>query len=208
MKQPLILCDHAEGRSGVPDKLRERGAIVQMQRLDCGDYLLSAAFAVERKAARDLVDSIISRKLFRQLGQIADTYEYAALLLEGDSWEGDRNLRTPMLGELYHWLSLRSNVTVLYSPSANWTAKLLLDLATREQLRRLPATTTPRSVQRSARSPRDLLLAFPGVGAANADKLLARFGSVRGVVDASRVALEDVVGPTRGRRLHQLFVDA
>ena len=204
---PLIVCDHAETRSGVPGGLRERGAIIEMQQLGCGDYLVSAAFALERKAPRDLVDSLLNRKLFAQLGHLADSFEYAALLIEGDTWAGDRKMRSPLLGELYHWLSFRSNVTVLYSPSAQWTTRLLFDLARREQFGRLVSAATPAVPPRlTVRRPRDVLLAFPGVGEANADKLLARFGSVQAIVLASGEELASTIGLKRGRRLHELFV--
>lgn len=205
-QHPLVVCDYGESRSGIPDRLRERDAVVEMQRLVCGDYLVSAAFALERKAPRDLADSLLSGKLLAQLERIADSFEYGALLLEGDSWSGDRMLRSPLLGELYHWISLRPNLSVLYSPSPTWTARLLLDLAGREQFGRLaaPGTAAP-PPRRAVRSPRDLLLGFPGVGQANADKLLARFGSVQRVAWATREELSDTVGPKRGRRLHDLL---
>jgi ERCC4-type nuclease len=204
-RHPLIICDHGEARSGVPDGLRERQAIVEMQQLACGDYLISAAFALERKAPRDLVDSILNRKLFVQLEYLAENFEYAALIIEGDDWVGDRKLRSPLLGELYHWISLRPNVTAICSPSTKWTALLLLDLARREQFDRLIAQPSASVMRRSARSPRELLLGFPGVGEANADKLLARFGSVHAVVQATCDELVSVIGLKRGRSLHDLL---
>jgi ERCC4-type nuclease len=203
---PLVVCDHGETRSGIPDGLRQRGVLVETQTLACGDYLVSAAFALERKAPRDLTDSLLSGKLLAQLDRVADSFEYGALLLEGDSWSGDRKLRSPLLGELYHWISLRPNLTVLYSPDATWSARLLLDLARREQLGRFtPPGTAAAPPRRPVRGPRDLLLGFPGVGQANADKLLARFGSVQRVAQATGEELSDALGPKRGRRLHDLL---
>ena len=205
-RRPLIVCDHGETRSGIPNDLRQRDATVDVQRLACGDYLVSAAFALERKAPRDLADSLLNGRLLGQLERIADCFEYGALLLEGDDWSGDRKLRTPLLGELYHWISLRPNLSVLYSPSPTWTARLLLDLANREQFGRLtPPGTAAAPPRRPVRSPRDLLLGFPGVGQANADKLLARFGSVQRVAQATREELNDTIGPKRGDRLHDLL---
>jgi Fanconi anemia group M protein len=205
-RHPLIVCDYGEERSGVPDELRKRGAIVEMAQLGCGDYLVSAAFALERKAPRDLVDSLLNRKLYAQLDRLVQSFEYAALVIEGDTWAGDRKLRSPLLGELYHWLSFRPGVTVLYSPSTQWTARLLFDLARREQFERLGGAPTGETVpRRTARRPRDILLAFPGVGDANADKLLTRFGSVQAVVQASSDDLVGAIGAKRGRHLHDLL---
>ena len=205
-RHPLIICDHGESRSGIPDALRQRDALVETQQLASGDYLVSAAFGLERKAPRDLADSLLSGNLLAQLERLADNFEYGALLLEGDSWSGDRKLRSPLLGELYHWISLRSNLSVLYSPSPTWTARLLLDLARREQFGRLaPPGAGAAPPRRPVRGPRDLLLGFPGVGQTNADKLLARFGSVQCVAQATREELSETIGPKRGQRLHALL---
>ncbi len=205
-RNPVIVCDHGEARSGIPERLRERDALVEMRQLGCGDYLVSAAFALERKAPRDLADSLLSGKLLAQLVALADTFEYGALLIEGDDWSGDRKLRSPLLGSLYHWVSLRPNLTVIYSPSTAWTTRLLLDLARREQFDRIVAPGAVTPPRRAVRRPRDLLLGFPGVGEANADKLLARFGSVQAVVQASRDELVTTIGPQRGSKLHDLLI--
>lgn len=206
MTTPIVVCDLAEERSGIPQRLRDRGCAVDLRPLAAGDYLVSGAYAVERKAPRDLVDSILNRKLYRQLEAISDQYEYAALLIEDDSWEGDRRLRSPLLGELYHWISTRPNLSVLYSPSLNVSALLLADLARREQHGAFSAAAVPAAPPtRPVRSPRDLLLALPGVGSAAARKLSGGFADIRAVVTADEDRLRRVVGLKKGAKLHELF---
>jgi ERCC4-type nuclease len=204
--RPLIIVDHAEARSGLPELLRANHCDVQAARLAEGDYLVSAAFAIERKAARDFVDSILCGRLLDQLERLASRYEYAVLLIEGDSWEGDRRLKTPMLARLYQWISLKPYLSTLYSPSTQMSARLIADLARAEQdeRRALPATPAP-PAPRQARTPAELLCALPGVGAANAAKLLAACGTIAGVAQAPRDELCRLIGPKRGARLHTLL---
>jgi Fanconi anemia group M protein len=203
---PLVICDNAEERSGIPQRLRDHGCAVDTRPLDAGDYLVSTAFAVERKAARDFVDSILNRKLYRQLDALAERHEYAALLIEGDSWEGDRRLPSRLLGELYHWISIRPNLSVIYSPSANLTALLLADLARREQLQPFPAPApTPPAPTKPVRTARDVLLALPGVGPAGARKIAEGFTDIRSLANATEQELKQAVGAARGARLHQLL---
>ena len=205
---PIVICDLGEERSGIPQRLRDRGCAVDMTTLPAGDYLVSNTFGVERKAARDFVDSILNRKLYRQLAALADRHDYAALLVEGASWEGDRRLRSPLVGELYHWISMRPNLTVIASPSLNYTALLLADLARREQLDNLPAQTpAPPAVTANPQTTRDLLLALPGVGPVGAKKLAGRFGNLRSIANADRRDLEQTIGEKRGARLHALLTD-
>jgi len=207
MSTPIIVCDQGEERSGIPQRLRDRGCAVDMRPLAAGDYLVSGAWAIERKGPRDLVDSILNRKIYRQLADISDRYEHASLLIEGDSWHGDRRLRSPLLGELYHWMSLRPNLSPIYSPSANLSALILADLARREQTGALlpSLAAPPEAPARAMRSPRDFLLALPGVGSAAARKLSDAFPDIRSLVDADQARLQQVVGPKRGATLHDLF---
>jgi DNA excision repair protein ERCC-4 len=204
--RPFLLCDPTEERSGLPERLRKQGCDIEVRPLVSGDYLVSAAFAIERKSARDFADSLLSGKLLQQLHGLAETYEYGALLIEGDSWEGDRKLPSPVVGELYHWISMRSNLSVIYSPSLAWSARLLTDLASREQTTRgAQAASSPPPVRARVRRPDDVLFAFPGVGPRNAERFAERFANLREVVNASESQLVTAIGPARGSRLHALL---
>jgi Fanconi anemia group M protein len=205
-KAPIIICDTAEERSGIPQRLRDSGCAVETRTLAAGDYVISAAWAIERKAPRDLVDSIINRKLYRQLSELGEQYEHGSLLIEGDSWEGDRRLRRPMLGELYHWISMRPNLSVVYAPASKDSAGLLADLARREQFedfstKHAVVPASPRRVQ----EPDTLLLSLPGVGPAGVRKLVERFGDLRSVFQADRAELVEVLGPKRGAEIDTLL---
>jgi len=202
---PLIVCDSRERASRVPGLLERAGASVSVERLATGDYLLSAAFALERKTSTDLVDSLLDGRLMVQLEALSNKYEFAALLIEGDAWEGDRRLRSPMLAHLYHWMSLRPYLSVVYSPSPEYSARLLLRLAQMEQARRAPTPEVPRYTPPAARRPEDVLLALPGVGPSGAQRLLRRFGSLRAVLSAPEEELVATIGPKRGRALFEVL---
>jgi ERCC4-type nuclease len=200
-----IVCDIHEQRSGVPARLAQQGVLVEMARLDAGDYLVSAAFGIERKTASDFVDSLLAERLPAQLEALAAAREYAALLVEGD-WHADRRLRAPILARLYHWLSMRPNLTLLLSSDARHTGSLLRLLAEAEQSERAVAAAeaTASMPIRTARAPRDILTALPGVGPASADKLLARFGSVAAAMAAPQSELQEALGPRRGDVAYEL----
>lgn len=200
-----VICDAGEGRSGLPGLLSRQGVEVQTARLSVGDYLLSASFAVERKTPRDLVDSLLSGRLMVQLDALGKAFEFAALLIEGDAWAGDRRLRSPMLTRLYHWISLRPYLSVLYSPDAAFSARILAGLAVAEQSGRAAGPVRPAYTPPSPKSPEDVLRALPGVGTAGAQKLLRRFVTLRGVLCATEAELVETIGPTRGRKLARLL---
>lgn len=205
MSAPLIFCDVGEKRSGLPQMLADRGCAVTVERLDAGDYLLSAGFGIERKSASDLVKSVCSGRLLEQLDRLAKTYGCAALLIEGDSWEGDWRLKAPMLGEIYHEISQRRDMNVIYSPSIIFSARILMDLARREQYRG-SAPPMPRPAAQRVRTSEDVLRSLPGVGQAGAKKLLRTFGSVRAVANATEPELQAALGPKRGSKAYEMLV--
>lgn len=173
-----------------------------------GDYLLSAAFAIERKTPSDLVDSLRTGRLIDQLDRLSEAYEYAALLIEGDSWEANPRLKSPMLARLDQWISVRPYLTTIYSPSTKMTARLLAGIARAEQDERqaLPPVAAPPTRPRP-RGPADALSGLPGIGQANANRLLARFNTIAGIAQASPADLRETIGPKRGSRLHAILHD-
>lgn len=194
-----IVCDTAEVPSGIPARLSRGGVEVEIARLAAGDYALPGGLLIERKSPRDLVDSLLSERLYEQLTDLCEAQTPVALLIEGDSWSGDRRLRTPILARFYRWASAQPQLSVWYSPDAAWTARLLRSLGDGRPdgpittTRRRPRTRTP------AESLRGLVA---GVGPRSADRLIARFGSIRGVALASRSDLCETIGATRGAALH------
>jgi ERCC4-type nuclease len=206
MNQPTIYIDRGEVRSGLPTLIRGLSCNVIVDRLTEGDYLVSAAFAIERKTPSDLVNSLLNGRLLDQLDRLSQAYEYAALLIEGDSWGANPRLKSPMLARLYQWISLRPYLTTLYSPDIRMTARLLAGIARAEQDERqaLPPFPAPPTRPRP-RGPRDVLCGLPSIGQANADRLLARFNTIARIAQATQAELCETVGPKRGSTLHAIL---
>jgi Fanconi anemia group M protein len=68
---PEITADDRETSSRVVEHLSELGARLQVRRLDQGDYLVGDRILVERKTARDFVDTLVERDLFGQVHDLA-----------------------------------------------------------------------------------------------------------------------------------------
>lgn len=205
---PTIIVDSGERDSDLPRLLARTGSAVGTERLPAGDYLLSAAVAVERKSGADLASSLLSGRLLDQMDRLAQSYEYAVLLIEGDSWAYERALKTPVVGRAWQWISRHPNMTIIPSPDAKYTARLLAEFARAEQFEghALPPVVAPPVAK--AHTAADTLRALPGVGAANAQRLLERFSSLRGVANASLDELQAVLGKKRGAAVFELLNNA
>ena len=113
-----------------------------------------------------------------------------------------------MLARLDQWISVRPYLTTIYSPSTKMTARLLAGIARAEQDERqtLPPVPAPPTRPRP-RGPADTLSGLPGIGQANANRLLARFNTIAGIAQASPADLRETIGPKRGSRLHAILHD-
>jgi ERCC4-type nuclease len=79
-----IVVDERERKSGIPDLLRQAGAIIDFARLKVGDYIVSPETAVERKTIQDLLNSIYDGRLFVQCSQLNEHYVKPVLIVEGN----------------------------------------------------------------------------------------------------------------------------
>jgi ERCC4-type nuclease len=200
-----IICDLNEEWSGIPSLLEKRhDVLVERRRLDTGDYIVSAAIGVERKAEGDLVRSVLEESLLPQLDRLASAYEIAVFLIEGDGWKGNLKLKTPMLARLLQQITFRENIVPWYSPSEKYSARLLAALAKEEQAKK-PASPQALLAVTNARSPEDVLRALPDVGPAAARKLLTRFGTAAAAMSASREELQAAIGPKVGQAVFDLL---
>jgi len=79
-----IVVDERERRSGIPDLLRQAGALIDFAQLKVGDYVVSPKTAIERKTIQDLLNSIYDGRLFVQCSQLNEHYAKPVLIVEGN----------------------------------------------------------------------------------------------------------------------------
>jgi len=127
----VIYVDSREMKSEVSKKLFEKGAIVKMQNLDVGDYVLSDRVAVERKTVDDFVDSIIKRTLFDQLLRLRRTYAKPILIIEGNGLY-KRLSPNAVRGALVA-IAVDFGIPIIQTANAEETAEILIAIAKREQ---------------------------------------------------------------------------
>lgn len=192
---PRLIVDSRESRSGLAQLLASRGAEVVSEELECGDYVLSAGLAVERKTATDFIASILDRRVFTQLAVLKQTYPRAFIVVEGNLF-GTRSLiaEDALLGAM-SYISVLESVPILTTSDTAQTASLLLTMQ-RHALEGLGYEIALRGSK-----PKDRLIqarfaveGLPGVGPSAAKKLLAHFGTAHAVFAATPEQLRAVPG--------------
>jgi DNA excision repair protein ERCC-4 len=192
-----ILVDDRESNAGVAEALQQDPrAIVHVQRLPLGDYLLDDALLFERKTLVDLTQSIQDGRLFRQALRLASAAARGIVILEGSSRDlAQSRMRREAIQGALMTLTLSFGIPLLRSVDPTETAALIL-LAAR-QGRTRASGSLPRPGRRPRGKPRiqsRVLQGLPGIGPERAKQLINHFGSVEGVMAASADELAAVPG--------------
>jgi Fanconi anemia group M protein len=195
-----IFIDARERCGGILGVLREN-AHVEIKQLEVGDYILSERVGVERKTVEDFLGSLIDKRLFTQAADLSRTFSVPVLIIEGrEDIYSLRGVSPNAVRGAIASLAIDYGVSIIRSEDEEDTALFLYLMAKREQ-------EEGREVSlRGERKPllldeqqRFVIESLPNVSAVLAKRLLERFGSVEGVVNASRKQLMEVEGIGEGK---------
>ncbi|MFH1447526.1 MAG: ERCC4 domain-containing protein [Candidatus Micrarchaeota archaeon] len=181
------------------DDLKELGARTVVRRLDVGDAILSERVVAERKTRSDFEQSIIDGRLFQQATRMAEQFERAILIVEGESFE-ERVKRGALLGAIAS-LMVDHGIPVMFTRSLEGTAEFLFAVARREQLMekhdvRLLGTKKARTLSEQQQL---IIECLPGVGPKRAKELLRYFYSVENIMNATETELLEIGGMGKKR---------
>jgi ERCC4-related helicase len=192
---PQITVDDRETSSKVVEVLSEMGAAIRLERLPLGDYAIGDRILIERKTARDFVDTLIDRDLLGQIKLMAEAVPRPVIIIEGGDLYTQRDIHPNAIRGVLAALALDLGVSLLYTRDDQDTARMLFVLAKREESARGERKMHPHKSHRSLREEQEYIIsAFPEIGLKNARLLLSHFGSVQAIVNATLAELLAVKG--------------
>ncbi len=210
--------DEAKEKSGrVLVDIRERdvgkllesfGVEITLQVLEVGDYIISDRVAVERKTAQDFVASIIDpeRNLFRQISNLARSYDRPVLVLEGRDLY-TRQINPNAIRGAMASIAVDYGVPIIPTEDQLETAAVISMLAKREQSDGHEPKVHGHKAARTLKEQQEYLVsAMPSVGPAVARNLLKHFGSVEAIMTATLEELQEaeLVGPKIAQRIREI----
>ncbi|MDQ1283156.1 MAG: hypothetical protein QG666_946 [Euryarchaeota archaeon] len=188
--------------------LEALGLEVTVRNLEVGDYVVSDRVAIERKTAQDFVSSIIDpeRNLFRQIADLARTYDRPVLILEGRDLYTTQMNAASIQGALAS-VAVDYGVPIIPTDDRDETARVIALLVRREtQEGREPKVHGHKTARTLKEQQEYLISAIPSIGPTVARNLLKHFGSIERIMTASAEELQDapLVGPKIAQRIREL----
>lgn len=192
---PVVYADSREGNSKVIRHLTEMELNVKVRSMSVADYQVSDEVAIERKTAKDFVDSIIDKRLFKQAKELAEEFKHPILILEGDDLYNGMINPNAIRGSMAS-IAIDFGISIIPTRNSQDTAAMIKRIAVREQ----NGERTPIQI-RTDRKPVSLMEqqlfiieSLPNIGPVNAKNLLKHFGTVSNIMNASESDLQEVEG--------------
>ncbi|MBN3761038.1 ERCC4 domain-containing protein [Burkholderia sp. Ac-20365] len=205
MNEIRIVVDSRESRSTIPERIQKfERAVVEVQELEVGDYLIAEGVAIERKTANDLVASIMDGRFIGQSELLKSAYLKPIVLLEGDPYMVRSAIAPDAITGAISHLVINCGIQVIPTPSVERSAMTIFTLARHafEGLGYVPPLrgSKPKDAGLMAKY---LVQGLPGVGPATADALLRKFGSAHAVftAEASNLRTVDGIGLKTAERI-------
>lgn len=206
-----IYVDMREMRSAVVKNLEELKVSLNIKTLEVGDYVLSDRVCVERKTTDDFLDTLFGadRSLFEQIIAMKHAYMRPLLFIEGDGLYTKRRISPNVVHGVLASIAVDYGVPVIFTANEAETASFLFSIARREQVERKRSVNPHAQKASHTLSERQeyLVSAISEVGPVISKNLLRHFGSVKGIVSASKEELMEVekVGEKTAAKIREIM---
>jgi len=196
-----IYIDNRENNDLLKELFNIEDLRVEAKKLEVADIVITDKIAIERKAKIDFVNSIIDKRLFPQLIDLAKNYQRPILILEGEeNIFSLRNLNPNVIRATLSAIAVDLRIPIIYTNNLADTANMILTITKRAQKDKKDISLV---AQKSSISENQELEKFvssiPKINVSNAKKLLNYFKSIKNLVSAKEDKLQKVEGIGKGR---------
>jgi Fanconi anemia group M protein len=203
----VIIADHREKQSGIPELLMKKGAELTYQSLKAGDYFINGATLIERKTDRDFVQSLIEGRLFDQCRKLRESGHSGLLIVEGNLATNDRRISAEALNAALLSVMVSWQIPIYFSSGKDETASAFLRIGGFQNKSMKQEVLRGSSNKKCHGSQIFFLQSLPTVGPKMALKLLNHFGTLERIATAGVSELKAVegVGKNKAEFIFQFF---
>jgi len=165
---------------------------------------------VEYKSVQDFVDSLVDGRLLSQVRELKDSYLRPIIMVEGtQDIYAQRSVNPKAINGMIAAITVSYGIPIIYTKNSNESAMIMIAIAKREQEETSrdfnPHTSKKRANIRDQQE--YVISSMPGVGPGLARDLLKKFGSVKGVLDATIDDLKEVekIGDIKAKQIREVL---
>ena len=192
-----IIADHREKNSLVISELIENNIEVEIKNLPVADFLINN-IAIERKTVSDFLNSMINKRLVRQLEEMKQ-YPKQLLIIEGidehDIYNDDNEngINPNAIRGFLLSILLKFQIPIIYTKNYEDTAKFLIILAKKQEKSEISIRAKKKSLNKKEQL-QFILEGFPGIGPSTAKKLLKKYKTLKNIINQPIEKLRKEIG--------------
>jgi len=208
-----ILIDHRED-SRIIRELRDFD--IEKRQLEIADFIIQGKdsngiiknIAIERKTKNDFLNSIIDKRIIKQLSDLRENFDLPLLIIEGtENLYELRNFHPNAIRGMLSAIALDLQIPVIYTRNYKDTASLIQVIAKRLE-KSINTISLAGKKPLTLKAQQELIIeTFPGIGPLIARELLKDFGSIKNIVNASEEELQKTnkIGKIKAKKLKEIF---
>ena len=215
-----VIIDHRERTSGIIGFLESQGLETEVRQLISADFVLQIkdsnnnvqTIGVERKTQDDFINSIIDKRIVKQLSMLKEHFNIPLLIIEGDeNIYSLRDFHPNAIRGMLASIAIDFNIPILHTKNVKDTASLLAVIAKRLEKGKKHISLVDRKKPLTLKEQQEYLIeSLPGVGPAIAKSLLKHFGSIESIIHAQIEELMEVdnLGKIKSKNIKDLITSS
>ncbi|MCA9459077.1 MAG: DEAD/DEAH box helicase family protein [Nanoarchaeota archaeon] len=205
----LLYVDNRENNDLIKELYRIDEIEVKAKKLEVGDIIVSEKIAIERKAKADFVNSILDKRLFPQLIDLAKNFQRPILILEGDeNIYSIRNLHPNVIRATLSSIAVDLRIPIIFTNDLADTAKIVLSILKRanREKKEISLASDKRAYSEDEEIEK-FVSSIPKINVVNVKSLLNHFTSIEKLINASKDELQSCpgIGKKRAEFLYDFF---
>ncbi len=208
-----MIVDVREPKQIIQKLKGKKDLLVVEEFIECGDYLLSDGYAVERKTIQDFVASISDKRLFTQLNSLIQYENPILAIINDNKWEAfyfcrNRYIHSVYLGTLTTILLSYPKVKIMQFDTENEFVSFLASLEKKlnedgkHHERPKLLLRKPQSLQDRKENS---LTCAKSIGIKTAKLCLGSFKTIEDICKANPKELEAILGKKAAENLYELL---
>jgi len=203
-----IIADAREKGSAVLKGLSEKGALIELKRIESADYICSKDVGIEFKTQSDFINSIVDRRLLVQARFLRENFNKPLIIIQEDSLNSARLVSKEAINGMLISLAIGFNIPILNTKTPQETASLIYAIAKTEQIEDDSEFSLHFNKPLSLKEQQEYLVSsLPGIGPKLARPLLKHFKTIKNLVNASIEQLQEVelIGKKKSAQIRQVL---
>jgi len=215
-KMQTILIDHRE-HPKIKKELIKHELDIKEKQLGIADYIIRTKdfngkilrVGIEKKTKQDFLNSIIDKRLIKQLIELKENFDIPLLILEGsENIYSIRNFHPNSIRGMLASIAIDFQVPILQTRNFRDTASLIAIIAKRLEKSRYHPSLLKKPKPLTLKQQQEFLIeTLPGIGPTLSKSLLKKFKTIKKIINTHPKRLQKIkkIGPKKAEKLHKLI---